>query len=340
MPKTITIVGGGLAGLTLGIGLRQQQIPVVIWETGHYPRHRVCGEFISGRGQKSLARFGLLEKFLAAGARWSETALFFSARLKSPLKKLPEPALCLSRFVMDDLLAKEFRSLGGELKENNRWKNNFVEGMISASGRRIQAVEKGWRWFGLKIHAQNVALQADIEMHLASNGYIGLCRLNEKEINICGLFRSRTTSPDLARHWKNWLSGSPNSFLGERLKNARFDENSFCAVAGLSLQPRHASVECCVGDALTMIPPVTGNGMSLAFESAELAIEPLRNYSLKKSNWSDTQQLIAQRCDRAFRRRLFFASWLQKGLFQPGVKEAFLVLASRGLWPVFFKLTR
>ena len=55
----ITIVGGGLAGLTLGIGLRQRQIPVAVWEAGNYPRHRVCGEFISGRGQQTLERLRL-----------------------------------------------------------------------------------------------------------------------------------------------------------------------------------------------------------------------------------------------------------------------------------------
>ena len=49
-PRTITIVGGGLAGLTLGIGLRQRGIPAEIFEAGTYPRHRVCGEFISGNG--------------------------------------------------------------------------------------------------------------------------------------------------------------------------------------------------------------------------------------------------------------------------------------------------
>ena len=56
--KPITIIGGGLAGLTLGIGLRQREVPVTIWEAGNYPRHRVCGEFISGNGQAVLERLG------------------------------------------------------------------------------------------------------------------------------------------------------------------------------------------------------------------------------------------------------------------------------------------
>ena len=41
--KTIRIAGGGLAGLSLGIALRLRQVPVVVHEALHYPRHRVCG---------------------------------------------------------------------------------------------------------------------------------------------------------------------------------------------------------------------------------------------------------------------------------------------------------
>src|SRR5580692_8539854 len=83
--KPITIVGGGLAGLTLGIGLRQRGVPVAIWEAGHYPRHRVCGEFISGKGQGTVLRLGLQELLLQAGAVPARTAAFFSSRAASPI---------------------------------------------------------------------------------------------------------------------------------------------------------------------------------------------------------------------------------------------------------------
>src|SRR5215470_713444 len=102
--RTITIVGGGLAGLTLGIGLRRHDIPVTIWEAGHYPRHRVCGEFISGRGQETLARLGLCDKLFEAGAITSNTAMFLAGNAKSPARRLSKPALALSRLVLDGLL--------------------------------------------------------------------------------------------------------------------------------------------------------------------------------------------------------------------------------------------
>ena len=45
--KPITIAGGGVAGLALGVALAQRGIPVELFDKGAYPRHRVCGEFIA-----------------------------------------------------------------------------------------------------------------------------------------------------------------------------------------------------------------------------------------------------------------------------------------------------
>ena len=119
-PRPVQIIGGGLAGLTLGIGLRQQGIPATIHEAGNYPRHRVCGEFISGRGQETLARLDLQKLLEAAGAVPARTAAFFTATQSAAPRPLPASALCLSRFTLDQLLADEFQKLGGELRVNTR----------------------------------------------------------------------------------------------------------------------------------------------------------------------------------------------------------------------------
>src|SRR5580704_1395728 len=136
-PKPITIVGGGLAGLTLGIGLRQRDVPVTIWEAGQYPRHRVCGEFISGNGQAVLGRLGLLEQFEKAGAFHARTAMFVCGTNRSPVRQLDAPALCLSRHLMDTLLAGAFQQLDGDLRVNSRWtSDDYGEGVVLAAGRR------------------------------------------------------------------------------------------------------------------------------------------------------------------------------------------------------------
>jgi hypothetical protein len=319
---------------------------VTVFEAGQYPRHRLCGEFISGRGRAVLAGLGLEEKLFEAGARTARTAGFFSARGRGFVAELPEPALCLARHVLDALLAGEFRRLGGGLRANERWLESAGEGVVRATGRRTRTAERGWRWFGLKAHARDVPLAADLEMHLLPNGYVGLCQLDGGIVNVCGLFRSRAAVPDLAKTWKSWLQGggAEDSLLRGRLAAAEFAPGSFCSVSGLWLRPQTAAghPECCVGDAITMIAPLTGNGMSMAFESAHLAAGPLAAYSAGTTSWETAATEIARSCDRAFARRLRWSRWLQTALLQRPAGAALLWLGSRApcLWRGLFARTR
>ncbi|MEI6352138.1 MAG: hypothetical protein WCP06_13655 [Verrucomicrobiota bacterium] len=344
MSEHIAIVGGGLAGLALGIGLRQNAVEATVWEAGRYPRHRVCGEFISGQGLGSIERLGLLKPIKNAGACWAKNAAFFEGASSGPARPLPQAALSISRYVLDELLAREFVRLGGELRVGIRWRGGFGPAVVRSNGRRVEPFADGWRLLGLKVHARNIALESDLEMHFVPSGYVGLSRLPGGEVNLCGLFRSRQTVPGLAKDWRNWLGGPCDSTLHSRLAPARFDQQSFCSVAGFSLRPQRAALqdECCVGDALTMIPPVTGNGMSMAFESAEQAVGPLVRFSRRELSWTEARQQIAEDCDRAFASRLRYARCLQWALFQPLLRPALLSLAAQSgwLWRELFLRTR
>ncbi len=343
--RPIVIVGGGLAGLTLGIGLRRRKVPVQIYEAGVYPRHRVCGEFVSGRGQQVLARLGLQGPLIYAGGTMAHTASFFVGRVASPVRLLAQPAFCLSRYKMDAVLAREFRRLGGDLHENRRWTGDLAgEGVVRACGRRRQSVESGWCWFGLKAHARAVSLGADLEMHACEAGYVGICRLDGAAVNVCGLFRRRASGTEGAPRPRERLRGLPGSVLHGRFEQVVWEESSFCSVAALPLRPRRACAtsDCCIGDALTMIPPVTGNGMSMAFEAADLALAPLISYSAGEREWPAARAAVAEACDRAFARRLAWAKWLQwfmfAGWLHGGVAR--VLLGSDWLWNLMFARTR
>ncbi len=339
--KPITIIGGGLAGLSLGIALRQLDVPVTIKEAGHFPRHRVCGEFISGMGLDAIEELGLQEIVQKLSVETARDAAFFHSARAIGQHQLPRSALCVSRYALDAALSRHFQRIGGELCQGERYRGTTSPGFVWATGRRAQPTERGWRWFGLKVHARGVSLAADLEMHLSKNAYVGLCRLANGEVNVCGLFRRRINQISIGQTLDS-LRGEAGSQLSARLQDAEFDEKSFCAVAGLSLQPQAvAERECRIGDALTMIPPITGNGMSMAFESARMAVAPLRTYARNEQSWETVTAVLANSLRDRFSQRLTCARRLHQLMFSPlGGKAMQLLLRSQPIWRASFALTR
>jgi 2-polyprenyl-6-methoxyphenol hydroxylase-like FAD-dependent oxidoreductase len=338
--KPITIIGGGLAGLSLGIGLRQRGVPVTIFEAGHYPRHRVCGEFISGRGIESLEQLGLLEMVKNLGGMVARDAAFFTSLGMLGRRRLPTPALCISRVKLDAALAKRFCELEGTLKVGERWSEASPgEGTVVASGRR-RAAESSLRWFGLKVHARHVRMEADLEIHWHRGWYVGLCRLHGGAVNICGLFGRRRDN-EMSADILTRLHGESGSVLERRLAGADFDLGSSCSVAGLSFRSEPiAGHECRLGDALTMIPPITGNGMSMALESATCALSPLLRYANGWQEWLETTEEISRRLSGRFRQRMFWARLLHRTMFSRGEPLTRLALLATPLWRAAFSLTR
>lgn len=342
--KTITIVGGGLAGLTLGLLLRRKNVPVKLYEAGSYPRHRVCGEYLSGRALSIIDSLGLRTPLKVLGAVESRDVVVARGTSALPHHQLPQPALCVSRYAFDQLLVEELSRAGGAVETRTRAPAEPSEGIVLATGRQPSTKQEGWRWFGLKAHARGVTLDAGLEMHLSPHGYVGLCRIEDQQVNVCGLFRSRHPIPDLAASWKRWLGGEPASLLHQRLCRADWDDSSFSSIAALSLAPRKSSDQMGLrlGDALTMIPPVTGNGMSMAIEGAHWAAGPISEWSRGGVDWTLTMKKVGRLLDQAFASRLRHASWLQHTMLDPFTQSVAWSLAR--LFPGFpsllFRLTR
>jgi flavin-dependent dehydrogenase len=340
--KIVTITGGGLSGLCLGIGLRRRGVPVRILEAGTYPRHKVCGEFLSGEGRGILARLGIEARL--TGAREATDVIFSLGAATTAARVLPSPALCISRRKMDATLAEMFRESGGEIVTAERASAEAGEGIVRATGRRPIATEGGWRLFGLKAHALGVTLGAGLEMHFTPRGYVGLCAVEDGRVNVCGLFRSREPVPALAREWRGWLCGEPGSALHARLAEARWDDASFSSVAAIGLAPRRAlpGEGMSVGDAVTMIPPVTGNGMSMACESAAAAVDPLAAWSVGESSWDEARRTLAKDLDFRFARRLRTAAILQRAILHPAARWVLFraLKLAPPLQGVLFRMTR
>lgn len=327
--RPIEIIGGGLAGLSLGLALRRADVPVTLHEAGRYPRHRVCGEFIAGLDATTSDKLGLAP-FLADSSIRREVVWI---RHDTVINRhtLPEPAFALSRHTLDKRLAEAFEAQGGDLRTGSRMDPlPAPPGRVFAHGRHAIARSP---WLGLKCHARGLDLTAHLEVHLGQHAYVGLCLLPDGWVNITGLFRRRPgLALDRASALPAYLHATGLHSLAERLAAAETDPESCCAVAGLAFgcSPPSASAKRLVlGDAHALIPPFTGNGMAMAFQSAELALDPLLAWSRDVSvPWSETVARIQKSLHARFRLRLVASSALHPAILQPR-GQAGLALAAR-----------
>ena len=345
--RPIHIVGGGVGGLALGIRLRQLDVKTRISESGTYPRHRVCGEFISGRGVKLLRELGVFDAFLGGGGKLAETMKFFGTRAMSPVIRMPQPAFCISRYAMDRIMSDQFKSMGGELCTGLRVASEKLrdEGTVLANGRKPNT-EKHATWTGYKFHVQGLKLEADLEMHFNNGGYLGMCAVEKDWVNVCGLMPSKhVTGLNLRSRWKGFLRSNLHPKKHQALETIEMMEGSICFVSGISYnthQLKRTDPLVRVGDRMSTIPPLTGNGMSLAIESAWLASEPIAQYASSKNNWTEMTESLTGLQSRYFQKRLAVSIPLQSLLMAQkmhGIRE-FMIKHLSCFHQTLFRLTR
>jgi 2-polyprenyl-6-methoxyphenol hydroxylase-like FAD-dependent oxidoreductase len=328
--RPIEILGGGLAGLSLGIALRREGVPVTLHEAGDYPRHRVCGEFITGLKTSTIERLGL-RPHLRDALEHHDVA--WSIAGESPhIQRLPAPALGISRHSLDARIARTFVDTGGVLRLRSRvMDDENVPGRIFATGRRRAAKP---RWIGLKVHVRDLTLTRDLEMHLGEQCYVGLSRIEDRKVNVCGLFRRRALTGRGPGLLIAYIRAAGLDALAGRLTSAVRDPESFCAVAALDFDRRvNVTDRICLGDANAMIPPFTGNGMAMAFQSAEIALPHLLAYARGETEWLRICRATNRALRGRFRMRLASADALHPFLLHRGAQRCFAALSRARLIP-------
>lgn len=356
MTRPIEIVGGGLAGLSLGLALRRRAIPATVFEAGEYPRHRVCGEFIAGLDAETVRRLDLAP--CLAGALEHETVTWFRGEKPVKRQRLGRPALGLSRHALDARLAGAFVAAGGTLRPHCRLPSPApAPGRILTTGRRAARSP----WIGLKAHVVPPAgcgafAREGLEVHLGRNAYVGLSAVEDGRWNLCGFFRRLPVEAASRRFAAGPEAAGPvDSRRGERrfhfpllaylraaglpalaARVAPFlDPSSFTAVAGLRINPSvSADPALALGDACAMIPPFTGDGMAMAFQAADVALEPLLAYALEGADWAGTVATIQAGLRRRFRLRLASAAAMHSFLLRPERQRLLAATARAGILPL------
>jgi hypothetical protein len=274
---------------------------VRIFEKSSFPRHKVCGEFLSPAIFTLLRRAGCETAFLELGpAVLRGMQLHFGARVIR--HRLPEPAYGLSRYELDRLLLQHAASAGTQVVRE-QWSAAAEDAtVVLATGRRSIApsgAPAGSRLFGFKAHFSG-PVNDIVELHFFDDCYVGVSAIENGATNVCGLAPERMLR-SFGFHPGDLLeSRAP---LAERLRP--LTRTMDWLVTGPLVFSEHLSqptgqATYRAGDALGFIDPFTGSGILNAMLTGELA-------GLAAASRASSEEYLRD-CRRLLRRPFFVSS--------------------------------
>jgi menaquinone-9 beta-reductase len=233
-------------------------------EKAVFPRHKVCGEFLSPEVAGVLDELGC-RQLLDAAPRM-ELARIHTLSKQVLDFPLPSPAHGLSRRSLDDGLVRAACGHGATFLHKTDISAHAGEELTARDGRRFQArvvIHASGRnkiaaskWFGFKAHFLG-AYPARVDLHFIPGGYLGVSPVEEGRINVCALVEKR-----LIRQ----ADAITRTILGEAFPQ----EWPFLFTGPLDPGWRGLhGLEA--GDAVAFLDPFTGDGISLALRSGRLA---------------------------------------------------------------------
>jgi flavin-dependent dehydrogenase len=355
MPYDAIVIGGGLAGCSVAHQLTRRDHSVLLLEESTYPRHKLCGEFLSPEAQSALDGLGVLSAVHQAGAAPMTRATLTGPSGATTEHGLPGTALGLSRYRLDELLFR--RACGAGVAGHPGTRARSVEGsfdegfvvktdehafegrlVIGAYGRRGLLDRTLDRPF-LQEHSPYVAFKAHfaggadrsspsaIEIHATPGGYCGIGPVESNRVNVCWIgtieaLKAAGGTPDamLARLRRQ------NDALDRRLGPLSRVSEHYEAVSQVPLMPktRFAGNVCMVGDAAGMIAPLCGDGMAMALDAAEL-LAPLADDLLAGRRSAGAFRTAYERqWTRTFGRRMRLGRWVHAAAFRPTLTTALL----------------
>lgn len=263
----IQIVGAGPAGSTAAISALLHGASVDLIEKSKFPRHKVCGEFLSPEIVPVLERAGVWMPFqLRKPAQIQRMELHFGSKPK--IARLPEPAYGLSRFEYDQLLYNRAIELGAQPAPQAVPE---AQPLIWTAGRRANgATTREKRLFGFKAHFTGPVYDA-VELYFFKGCYVGINCVENGITNVCGL------GPERVLHEFNFaIDELVDSFPPLRARLTPLQRSTKWLNVGPLVFQNHLRQEpkpgiFSAGDALSFVDPFTGSGLLSAAITGELA---------------------------------------------------------------------
>ena len=333
----VTIIGGGLAGLTSAIHLSKSGLKVILIEKNEYPKHKVCGEYISNE---------VLPYFNGLGIAISElkpsiiSKLEFStAKGKTIYGDLPLGGFGISRFELDYYLSKKAILNNCQIIQDTVIDIQFIDDefiihtannleiqsriVLGAFGKRSNIDQKMNRnfflknspWLAVKAHYSGDFPNDLVGLHNFKGGYCGVSKVENNTINICYLTDYETFKlyKNIEEFQLNVIYKNPH--LKAIFENCKLIFEKPLTISQISFEKKK-TVEnhiLMIGDTAGLIHPLCGNGMAMAIHSAKIASELIIDFFENKINSRKVlEEKYSQVWNENFKNRLATGRFLSK----------------------------
>ena len=300
MMVDLIVIGGGPAGCAASITAARSGARVLQLERGRFPRHKVCGEFVSAESLELLKQLlGSDPVALVSGApRISHTRIFVDGTELSA--QVSPAAASVTRFDLDQALWNSAVHSGVDTREDsivqsvsgegpfvvNTTRETFeAKAVVNATGRwsnltspAVRAYVSGERWIGIKAHFREVSPSQSVDLYFFDGGYCGVQPVTSSQngsgatVNACAMVRAEVATTlqqvfdahsalqERSRHWTPVMDPVTTSPLV-------FHQPELVQSGMLQ-----------AGDSATFVDPFIGDGISLALRSGALAAESLAGF--------------------------------------------------------------
>lgn len=302
MSYNVIIVGGGLAGLTSAVHLSKKGLSVLLLEKHTYPKHKVCGEYISNEVLPYLEALDF-DPF-EYGAKNIIDFTLSTPGSRSISTQLPTGGFSISRYCIDWELAKKAKANGAEIIhanvtdivfENDQFEVHInqetkytSELLIGSFGKRSNLdvkmkrdfIKKSSPFLGVKAHYKGVFPEDAVGLHNFEGGYCGISKVENDHINVCyiadlKLFKQHKNIDDFQQRVL-----CQNKYLKKVFDTCEMVFEKPLSISQVSFSakdPVENHILMC-GDSAGMIHPLAGNGMSMAIRAAQMACQQILKF--------------------------------------------------------------
>ncbi|HZI66817.1 MAG TPA: FAD-dependent monooxygenase [Thermoanaerobaculia bacterium] len=327
------VVGAGPAGSAAATVLARLGRSVLLLEKDVFPRHKVCGEFLSADSLPSLEILGARDAVERATTERMTRGTLHLSRGKPVSFELPAPALGLSRFRFDDLLARGASEAGAQVRFGARvlaaapdgrdaFRVRFVHEQAESDVEARSVVGAWGRWDALDrtlerrflgrrsrffgwsrdFHAERGRLEGEVRLYLFAGGYCGLSRVEDGTVNLAGVVSDRA--------WSRAGGGWEAVVQAARRGNAALDSDLAAMTTGpigylgtgpvfFTAKPATENRILMAGDAAGVIDPFSGEGQAAALASGILAAQTVE----RRLSGGLSSDACARAYEAAWRRR-------------------------------------